>query len=255
MTPLLALAELGFVFLLARRCAGREPDMAPGPVYGLVVFMGLYGVAAIALGARGAYVSDALLRWLPGLWLPAVPLVAVVMAVLLFPGVRAGLRRIADATPWQVFAYFHALRIGALGTAYKASIGEFPVYFELGVGVPDLLFGISALWIAGKARRGELTARTFQRWNLVGVLVIVPGAPLLIQLGLPGPLQLFAGSPDARVILTHPMSIAPVLGVPLFVLVNLWLVWRLHERRPSAEAAVPSLRGSSSCAARIHRRT
>jgi hypothetical protein len=36
--------------------------------------------------------------------------------------------------------------------------------------------------------------------------------------------------PDARVILTHPMSIAPMIGVPLFVLVNLLVAWRLWER-------------------------
>jgi len=33
----------------------------------------------------------------------------------------------------------------ALGTAYKTIIGEFPESFEIFVGIPDLLFGISAL--------------------------------------------------------------------------------------------------------------
>ena len=54
------------------------------------------------------------------------------------------MRRIVDHTTWHWFAYFHGLRIAALGTAYKTIIGEFPVYFETIVGIPDLLFGISA---------------------------------------------------------------------------------------------------------------
>ena len=54
-----------------------------------------------------------------------------------------------------------------------------------------------------------------------GKPVIVPAAPLLLQLGLPGPLQVFAGQPDARVVFSFPMSIAPMIGVPLFVLANL----------------------------------
>ena len=64
---------------------------------------------------------------------------------------------------------------------------------------------------------------------------------MLIQLGLPGPLQVFDALPDARAILTYPMSIAPVVGVPLFVLVNLWLVWALYERAwpPSTKRSSP----------------
>ena len=67
-------------------------------------------------------------------------------------------------------------------------------------------------------------------WNLIGALVIVPSAPILLQLGLPGPLQVFTSLPDARAVFTYPMSIAPMIGVPLFVLINLWVAWRLWER-------------------------
>ena len=68
-------------------------------------------------------------------------------------------------------------------------------------------------------------------WNLIGALVIVPSAPILLQLGLPGPLQVFTSLPDARAVFTYPMSIAPMIGVPLFVLINLWVSWRLWERQ------------------------
>ncbi len=84
---------------------------------------------------------------------------------------RNGLRRIVDTTPWHWFAYFHGLRIAALGTAYKTLIGEFPVYFEIFVGIPDLLFGVSAFWIARKAKHGKISKKGFLFWNLLGALV------------------------------------------------------------------------------------
>ncbi|MEM7025360.1 MAG: hypothetical protein AAF637_22635, partial [Pseudomonadota bacterium] len=153
-----------------------------------------------------------------------------VVPVLLFGSVRDGLRQIVDTTPWHWFAWFQAIRITALGTLYKTWVGAFPVWFEVFVGIPDLLFGASALWIAHRARQRTLSARAFLFWNLLGALIIVPSAPILLQLGLPGPLQLFTSLPDARAVYTYPMSIAPMVGVPLFVLFNLLVAWRLWER-------------------------
>ena len=80
-----------------------------------------------------------------------------------------------------------------------------------------------------QSRRGALSGRSFFYWNLVGLLIIVPTAPIVLQLGLPGPLQLFDSLPDTRAVFTYPMSIAPVMGVPLFALVNLGAAWRLWE--------------------------
>lgn len=231
LAPILLAVELGFLFALTLHCGRRTGSHGTlAPVYVFLTWITTYAIATSLLGARGVYVSDALLRWLPGFWLQLVTVAACVGPVLLVRQVREGIRDIFDATPWHWIAGFHALRIAALGTAYKTAIGAFPLYFELLVGVPDLLFGLSALWIARRARNGELTARGFLVWNLVGALVIVPAAPILLQLGLPGPLQVFTSMPDARAVFIYPMSIAPMIGVPLFVLVNLWAAWRLWER-------------------------
>ncbi len=232
LTPILVAIELCFLFALAWLCDRVTPaQRSMGPVYVYLLWVTAYAVVTSVLGARGVYVSERLLETLPGLWLQLVAVAVAVLPIVLFGGVRDGMRHIVDSTPWHWFAYFHALRIAALGTAYKTLIGEFPAYFEYTVGVPDFLFGVSALWIAGKARRGELSEQGFLVWNLVGALIIVPSAPILLQLGLPGPLQVFTSLPDARAVFTYPMSIAPLIGVPLFVLVNLWVAWRLWERR------------------------
>ena len=231
LAPILLATELGFLFKLAWRCGNRaraQTDM--GPVYVFFLWVTAYGIVTSVLGARGVYISDALLKTLPGFWLQVVTVAAIVTPIMLFQSVRNGMRQIVDNTPWHWFAYFHGLRIAALGTAYKTMVGQFPAYFEYGVGVPDLLFGVSAFWIARKAQRGELSRKSFLIWNLIGALVIVPSAPILLQLGLPGPVQVFTSLPDARAVFTYPMSIAPMIGVPLFVLVNLWVVWRLWEQ-------------------------
>jgi len=228
LTPVLLATELGFLFLLAGRVA-RRGAMTPVFVYG--VWLSLYAVATSIAGARGWYVAESLMPWLPGLWLQLITVAAFLVPVALSAGLRGGLRRIVDVTPWHWFAWFHGLRIAALGTLAKTASGEFPLYFALLVGLPDLAFGLSAWWVAARARRRTLSARTFMTWNLIGALIIVPAAPVLLQLGLPGPLQVFTGLPDARAVFTYPMSIAPMIGVPMFVMVNLWVAWRLWETR------------------------
>lgn len=231
LTHLLLAAQLGFLLLLAWRC-GRAGKAA---LY--LAWLALYGIVTGIFGARGLYVEAALLEWLPGLWLQVITVTACVAPLFLFAGLRSDLRQIFDATPLHWFAWIQALRIAALGTAAKTLSGGFPVYFELLVGIPDLLFGLSALWVARQVGRGAIGERGFLLWNLVGALIIVPSAPILLQLGLPGALQLFLAEPDARAVFTYPMSLAPMIVVPLFVLINLGVAWRLWERgRPRAAA-------------------
>lgn len=232
LTPFLLAVEFGFLFFIAWRSKqrGALPEGAL-PIYAYLLWLIAYGIASSVVGAYGLYVCEEVLQWMPGLWLQLFTVAVFVVPVLLSTAVRNGLRRIVDTTPLHWFAYFHALRVAALGTAAKTASGEFPLYFELFVGIPDLLFGISALWAGSRLRRGTLSERGFMLWNLLGALIIVPSAPILLQLGLPGPLYVFDSLPDARAVFTYPMSIAPMIGVPMFVLMNILLAWRLWERR------------------------
>ena len=242
LTPFLLAVEIGFLFLAARRAARTSPNgFTASPAYAHFLWISAYGLGMVALGARGFFVSEAILQSYPGVWVQVVTVIAVAGPALLFPSVREALRVVFDGVPWSWFAWFHALRICALGTAYKTYKGEFPVYFEVLVGVPDLAFGVSAVWIARRAAQGRLSRRGFLVWNLLGAFAIVPAAPILLQLGLPGPFQVFAGDPGARAVFTFPMSIAPTIGVPLFVLVNVWAAWRLWER--GLDAGAPAARG------------
>ena len=237
LTHVLLTVEIGVLFFLAWRFCG--PDKSNRRFIAVNAHLSLvtgYAIITSILGAMGLYISDAVLALLPGLWLQLITVAVCVLPVVFVRSLREGIREVIDCTPWHWFAGYHAMRIAALGTAYKTHIGEFPAYFEYLVGVPDLLFGISAVWVARMAARNELSARSFLIWNLIGALIIVPSAPILLQLGLPGPLQVFTGVPDARAVFTYPMSIAPMIGVPLFVFVNLAVAWRLWETGAAGDA-------------------
>lgn len=229
LTPLLLITELAFLLFVFRGASGGQ-RRAPRLLMAFWLRIVGYAVLAAYLGFRGVYVSDALLVYLPGLWVQSVTVVVCVAPVLASRRVRELLRRAVDATAAEHFIYFQMLRLAAVGTLWGATSGEFPLYFELLVGLPDLAFALSTFWALRLARSGRLTDRMFLYWNLVGALVIVPAAPVLLQLGLPGPWQVFAGPPDARAVFEFPMSLASVVGVPLFVLVNLLVVWRTAER-------------------------
>lgn len=236
LTPFLLLAQLGFVFFLSRRIALQSDQIDLHRAVTLfLIWVAAYGLLTSVLGARGFFIDEGLMPYLPGLWLQVITVTICVLPIMLFSELRAGLAGLVEGTPLHWLAYFHALRISALGTAYKTSTGEFPLYFELFVGIPDLLFGMSALWVGSRLHRGQMSRRGFMIWNLIGALVIVPSAPILLQMGLPGPLHIFTDLPDARAVFTYPMSIAPMIVVPLFVLINLGVALQLWvmKRRES----------------------
>jgi len=130
-----------------------------------------------------------------------------------------------------------AVRISAAGTLIKTLQGDFPLYFELGVGIPDLLFGFSALAIAWAVSSGRIGWRGLAVWNLVGFAVVALPAVLLAQMGLPGPMQVFHGPPASEVLLVYPMALAPTVVVPFFLMLNLWAAIWLFIRRPDIRSA------------------
>ncbi len=194
------------------------------PVAGLTIWT----VIAIILGIWGIYESENFYKLYPALWMPVIP-IAIVFASLALPRVQKGIASTLDVTPAHWLVFFQAGRISAIGTAYHTLQGDFPLYFEVMVGIPDLCFGLSALVVGLLAMQQKISSRTLIIWHTIGILIIVPTAPLLLQLGLPGSLLVFAQPPTAEVVYTFPMSLAPVMVVPTFVTFNLLGIWR--ERR------------------------
>ena len=234
--PLLIVGELLFLPLLAWNARSNGYITSTQllatllPVAGLAVWTVMTGILAL----RGVYESPGFYQFYPALWLPVIP-IALVLVSLTVPNVRLGITASLEATPAHWLAFFQAGRIAAIGTAYHTIQGQFPLYFEVAVGLPDLLFGLSALVVGVLAARQHFGPRELMAWHLVGCLIIVPTAPILLQLGLPGPLQVFTQPPTAEAVYAFPMSLAPTLAVPIFVLFNLLAMWR-EWRRLSAPA-------------------
>ena len=191
------------------------------PVIGLLIWTAI----AIFLGKSGISESKNFYQLYPALWLPVIP-IAIVLVSFILPNVQRGTMSVLTATPAPWLVFVQAGRISALGTAYHTLQGTFPLYFEVAVGIPDLCFGFSALIVGILAIQHKISSRTLVIWHFIGFLIIVPTAPLLLQLGLPGALQVFAQPPTAEAVYTFPMSLAPMMIVPTFVTFNLLAIWR-----------------------------
>lgn len=231
LVPVLIVVQLGSLVFFTRRAARRNTlsDPQRKGLYSIVALWAVWALLSGYFGADGGYVSESILATLPALWVPLIPIASTLIVLALVPEIRSAARVLVDTTPAQYFIYFQALRISAVGTLYKTSIGEFPAYFEIGVGIPDLLYGLSALLLARRARHNRIGKSGLLAWNLIGFLIIVPTAPLLIQMGLPGPLQVFTTPPTALALYEYPMALAPSVTVPFFVMFNMLVVWRLLE--------------------------
>ncbi len=225
--PLLILFQLLFLPFLAWRAKhdghiNRKQFRATFlPVTGLTIWTAI----AVMLGISGILESENFYQLYPALWMPVIP-IAIMFVSLALPTVQKGIVSILAVTPAHWLVFFQAGRISAIGTVYHTWQNTFPLYFEVAVGIPDLCFGLSALIMGILAMQQKISSRALIIWHLIGFFVIVPTAPLLLQLGLPGSLQVFTQPPTAEAVYAFPMSLAPIMIVPTFVIFNLLGIWR-----------------------------
>jgi hypothetical protein len=214
-------AALGAFWVWLAAGSFRHRWIGPKGLAWVIVWLavlGAWGVTTSHLAIAGDYETQTFYSRLPGLWLPLVPITLTAGLVLASPSFRYALLTIASRHT-RAMVLIHALRIAALGSFYKASIGTFPAFFAYFVGLPDFLFGLSALALALSGKWNALGQRGLIAWNLIGIAVILP-APILIQLGLPGPYYTFTSLPDGRALFEYPMVLAPTLVVTFFITMN-----------------------------------
>jgi len=223
--PFLIFIIFGFLLFLIERL--RRADRLNKSQYawlvGLVVVLLTWGTTSGYWSSRGVYISPDFLGLAPGYWLPFVPVVITLTLVMLAPTLRQGLRVLVDNTPVRWLTGIHQLRILALGSIIKASSGLFPARFAWYVGIPDLLFGLSAIWLTVFVhRRHQISGRSFLLWNLAGAMAILVPAF--------GFMHIYMQEPLFTELFVFPMALAPTFIVPVFVMLNLLVVWRLWEK-------------------------
>ncbi len=177
-------------------------------------------VAATILGLRDIHSSPELLESIPFLW-QAFVAVAIWMVMYTFSSTfRGALNGLADATPASWLVLVQALRIGALGSVVKTARGEIDSSFPLWVGIPDFLFGASAIIIGYLILRNPGGyRRTLVVWSSVGAAII-----LLPTFGL---MPYWMNEPGFIFIFEFPMVMSPSIIVPLFILLNFLLAWKM----------------------------
>jgi len=220
--PFLFLLQIAFWLWLTRSTYARQ-QLTKSQALSIMIWLLMlvaWSFVTSALSINGTYVSPGFLKLLPGFWLPLIPVVLTAGLYASWPTFKNALTHIVANTPLQTFILIQALRIAAIGGLYKASQGLMPAAFVYVVGIPDLLYGISALVLAGAADYKSISARLLGIWNLVGIAVIVMTAPFAMQMSLPGPMYIFQNLPDAQALLAFPMVLAPTLVVPFFIIIN-----------------------------------
>ncbi len=203
--------------------AHRRQQLTNGQAIAILVWLvmlTLWGFATSALSIYGVYSSPAFLRLLPGLWLPLVPIILSFSLYALSPTFRNAIHGIVTVTPARTFIFIQALRITAAGGLYKATHDLMPLVFTASVGIPDFLYGASALVLVGITRYRRVNLQLLGVWHIVGIAIIVITAPPVLQMSLPGPWYIFQNLPDGRALLEFPMVLAPTLVVPIFILTN-----------------------------------
>ncbi len=223
--PILIVVIFGFLWFLSRRIhhlGGINAQQRNWLVVLLLILLTWGGYVGYQ-SSVGIFATEDFLNLLPGYWLPYVPVVLAITLTLLVTPLRIGLRKLVDETPHHWLTGIHGLRILALGTLIKASMGLFPEKFAWFVGGADLLFGLSAIAVTLLIRRGRLTEGFLLVWHLIGALVIV--APVA------GLMHIFMQEALFSKLFAFPMVLAPALVVPSFVMLNLLVAWRLLEKR------------------------
>ena len=187
-------------------------------VYILLLVFALWAVISIIMGMNE--VHPRLMDSIPLLWQACV-LIIIVGIGLFSKNLKAALRGIASATPQHWFVFFQALRIGAIGTVIKLLNGEIVSKFPIWVGIPDFLFGLSALVVGWLLLRKAISNGFLIVWNLLGAAIIL--VPVF------GLMPYWMNEPGFIFIFEFPMILAPSVVVPIMILFNLLMAWNIFD--------------------------
>jgi hypothetical protein len=208
-----------FVFCIAitRRAASKQSIKAPEAlsVYMLLVTFFAWTVIVTVLGIKGTHLE--LMPRIPLLWQSFFPVALLSTAFILSGTLRSGLRGIATSTPGHWLVFIQALRIGALGGIMKGIRGEINSGFVFWIGIPDFLFGVSALIVGWLLFRKAVGPRFLIAWNLVGFALII--FPTFV------PMNYWMNEPGFSFIFEFPMVLAPSIVIPTFISLNLLHAW------------------------------
>ena len=202
--------------------ARRDDKISTPEARSVYLFItGLFGwtVVATVLGLRNLHAAPWLLERVPLLWQACVAVAMFMGMFALSRTFRRALNGLADATPATWLVFFQALRIGALGSVVKTVRGDITSSFPLWVGIPDFLYGVSAIflgWLLLSSPVGHRT--TLIAWAIAGASIIL--------LPLFGLMPYWMSEPGFTFIFEFPMVMSPSIIVPILILFDFLLAWK-----------------------------
>ncbi len=223
LVPLLAILTLAFgVFITAKAKKDRSISRAEaGSVYFLVLAFAVWTAIVIALGMGGIHV--ALMDRVPLLWQSGIPVMILLIYLILSRNLRRALHGIASSTPQHWLVFFQALRIGALGGIIKGMQGQITSSYIFWIGIPDFLFGASAILVGWLLLREAVSKGFLVVWSLIGAsIILLPTFPLM---------NYWMNEPGFVFIFEFPMVLAPGIVVPMMIFFNLLSAWGAFQSR------------------------
>ena len=222
-----------FIFCIAiiRRASSNKSInvVEARSVYALLLAFFVWTLIAIVLGVRGTHVE--LMAHVPLLWQAFVPVIIWSTAFIFSSTLRNGLRGIATSTPEYWFVFIQAFRIGALGGIMKGFQGEVTSTYVFWIGIPDFVFGVSALVVGWLLLRKAAGPRFLIGWNLVGFALII--LPTFV------PMNYWMNEQGFVFIFEFPMVLAPSIVVSTLVSLNLLHAWGIFVTEKNKRVAGP----------------
>jgi hypothetical protein len=233
MLPVIFLIQLLAIIVATRRATQLNwiDRSQKKRIHIVLILQTVWAAASSILAFGGVFQHPRFLAAWPSFWVTFIAVGLVMVPWLYSARIKNALRGLIDSVPLHWIIGFQGLRVLAIGGILKALNGEFSRYFAFYVGIPDLIFGISAIVMARLVYRNVVGHGVVIIWNLVGATIIVPIALVLLQMGLPGAWHVFIDFPTIATIFEFPMALAPTVVVPIFVLMNILIAIRLMERR------------------------
>ncbi len=236
MLPFLFVAQVVLMIYAVRTAVGggRVSQDRARPLYAIITLLTVWAPISAWLAITGVYTTPKVLERLPGLWVTMVPVLLLMVPWALSARVRDSINDLIDAVGLHRVVLFEGLRILAIGGIIKALRGQFSAEFGLYIGGADLLFGILSLAGGLLLYKVALGRKWILALNAYGFLIIVPIALVLMNLGIPGPWHIIHSTPDMVSIFEYPMALAPTVVVPIFIVVNGFIInYLLSRPRPS----------------------
>ncbi len=230
LVPLLVVLILVFAVFITRRAKKKQAisGAEARSVYFLVLVFAVWTAVVIALGMDGIHVE--LMDQVPLLWQSGIPVAILFINFLLSKILLRALFFIESSTPPHWLVFFQALRIGALGGVIKGVQGQVTSSFVFWVGIPDFLFGVSAI-LVGWLLLSEAVSKGFLVvWSLIGASIILLPTFLLMNYWMNEPGFVF--------IFELPMVLAPGIVVPMMIFFNLLSAWGAFQSREGGEATL-----------------